>query len=302
MRTLTLVLTGLIFSLPALAGTESISRLAKFLESPVARFAIEETSEGARILERIRGRSGTRVGGTADLIRALQADRGAMEELAGSLESRLSRIEQRLRELHVRGTDEAFTQTLLRRIVREELTIASGGFRDRVFGTQNIEFASPRPQVGFAEAEEIFLNAAGREVPLPQDIFNNFALSLDNLRLGIKAFQIKNPAQDLWVAEAVSTFSEATNYLRQAVPIKVWELELDGSLRHAPPRSPRTALLKESNSLITCYQDLERLLARLEGSPVMTDSLKRSFAESRNALQAIADQISAMPRAPRFRN
>lgn len=297
MRTLTVALMGLLWAVPGFCGGEAIARLAKVLNTPTARFAIGETFEGARMLERVGGKVGMDGNRVSALMKALEARPGSMDEFASELESRLMRIERRFRTMQQGAVDEAFTQTFLRRIVREEMNIGPRKPRHRILGRQEIEFVTANPAHGnLAAAEEIFLDTAGREVISPREIFDNLALSTDRLRLMIQSFNIKDPALDLWVGDFVITYSEAAGYLRKAGPISNWE----GSFK-TPSFEASDKHWENLIALMKLSRDAKAIVSRLEVeySPALTRALKSGFDDTQSYFDTMIERAKAIDVGPR---
>jgi hypothetical protein len=268
-----------------------MGRALEMLEAPIGRFVIEETSEGAKVFALLGGSAGARGPTAAELIRMLKSNPAAMEKVASVLESRLSRIEAKFRKSRMHGNDELYSQLALRRIVREELTVASSstGLKDRFFGRHEIEFVAYEP-TGFAEAEEIFLDAAKNEVLRPDEIMENLAINTESLSLMLTHFDPSSTyALEMWTAKAITTFSEATSYLKKALPVAKWEAELGQS------EMPLARVRRTVQELQGTQKEIARIFASLERahSPVMTRGMKQAFTETSAELD---DVLSALAR------
>lgn len=226
MRIALLIASAILWALPAFAGPK-FEALAKFVSStPSARFALEQTSESAMIARLLGGQGAERYG----VISNLRTAKGDTELVAERLLARLEKIEGRYRSEFM-ASNETFGQILLRRIVREELTVATKrGWIDRMRGLKDIEFVSAEA-IRRNTIEEIFLDTAGREVAHPTELFDNISLLTGELKHLVKTgFNAADTqAAEWWVAKSLDNMSEASRYTQRAADAAVWEARLTGS-------------------------------------------------------------------------
>jgi hypothetical protein len=262
-----------LWATPAFCGTggEASELIAQWLGNPVGRFALEETSEGAALLKHLKARPG---------------------DLA-EVESRLERVKRRLDDELVRGTAIArgeFAETVLRRLVREELTIGTRG--------NGITFVAAKPADPFMAAEEIFMNGAGREVARPDEVFANLSLKADSIRLGLDdyraaAARMSSYEREMWATQMLETYSEALDELERAISIDAWENRLAAAAgaRAKPAPVADGAVGKSARALDSQRALIERdfaELAMLHASSLPADAMATLASLDRRARELIA--------------
>lgn len=207
-----------------------------------------------------------------------------MKNIMAELETRVASIDRKFRAKRVRGGEEVYSQLLLRRIVREEL---------QFLGTGKVEFVPSDPMGSYAQTEEIFLNAYKREVINPNEIFDNLALNTDTLRIGMTQLDTSSSyALEMWMAETLTTFSQATGYLKKALPVALWEAEL------AQSQLPLARVHRAAHDLRKLQGEIEAVFAKLDlaKAPALTDGMKQGLAENSAGFRDIYSQIfSAKP-------
>lgn len=248
--------------------------MAKFISSsPSAAFAAEQTYQAGTIARIVGGKGAERSG----LLHALRTGKGDTEALAQKLLARFEKIERRYANEWMSSSDEMFGQVLLRRIVREELTVASKrGVIERVFGQREIEFVSAEA-VRKSTMEEIFLDAVGREVAHPRELLDNLSLLTGDLKHLVKTGFDRANAYDteMWIAKAMDDLGEASRYARQSVDAAIWEAKLTGSMMPAArSRAALKDLQKIESSLRDALTELEK-----SGSPYVTDATLGALRE-----------------------